>query len=64
LGEKRSLKKGDGNLKKVSDLTEVSGEKDPKDDRESQSSQKESMKELVKRKLKRVHEEIIAPPGQ
>ena len=63
--------KGDGNLKKVSDLTEVSGEKDQKGDRESQSSQKkgleiskESMKELVKRKLKRVHEEIIAPPGQ
>ena len=51
-------------MKKVSDLTEVSGEKDPKEDRESQSSQKESMKELVKRKLKRVHEEIIAPPGQ
>jgi hypothetical protein len=58
-------------LKKVSDLTEVSGEKDQKEDRESQSSQKEgleinkeSMKELVKRKLKRVHEEIIAPPGQ
>ena len=58
-------------MKKVSDLTEVSGEKDQKDDRESQSSQKkgleiskESMKELVKRKLKRVHEEIIAPPGQ
>ena len=51
-------------MKKVSDLTEVSREKDPKDDRESQSSQKESMKELVKRKLKRVHEEIIAPPGQ
>jgi len=63
--------KGDGNLKKVSDLTEVSGEKDQKGDRESQGSQKkgleiskESMKELVKRKLKRVHEEIIAPPGQ
>lgn len=63
--------KGDRNLKKVSDLTEVSGEKDQKGDRESQSSQKkgletnkESMKELVKRKLKRVHEEIIAPPGQ
>ena len=58
-------------MKKVSDLTEVSGEKDQKVDRESQGSQKkgleiskESMKELVKRKLKRVHEEIIAPPGQ
>ena len=58
-------------MKKVSDLTEVSGEKDQKGDRESQGSQKkgleiskESMKELVKRKLKRVHEEIIAPPGQ
>ncbi len=58
-------------MKKVSDLTEVSGEKDQKGDRESQSSQKkgleiskESIKELVKRKLKRVHEEIIAPPGQ
>ena len=63
--------KGDRNLKKVSDLTEVSGEKDQKVDRESQGSQKkgleiskESIKELVKRKLKRVHEEIIAPPGQ
>ncbi len=58
-------------MKRVSDLAEVSGEKDQKGDRESQNSQKkgleiskESMKELIKRKLKRVHEEIIAPPGQ
>lgn len=58
-------------MKKASDLAEAGGEKDQKVDRESQNSQKkgleigkESMKELVKRKLKRVHEEIIAPPGQ
>ncbi len=45
-------------------------EKDQKKEKEGQSSQKdglkikESMKEIVKRKLKKVHEEIIAPPGQ
>jgi hypothetical protein len=71
LGGTRSLRKGERNLKKVSDLTGMIGEKDPKEDRKSQNPQKEgleikkeNLKELVKRKLKRVHEEIIAPPGQ
>ncbi|MFB3884641.1 MAG: hypothetical protein ACE144_05405 [Thermodesulfobacteriota bacterium] len=57
-------------MKKVSDPTEMNPEKDQKKEKEGQSSQKdglkikESMKEIVKRKLKKVHEEIIAPPGQ
>ena len=63
------------NLKRVSDIAmghaDNDQEKDPKPGGVSQKSQqgnvggnKDKIKAFVKRKLKPIHQEIIAPPGQ
>lgn len=63
------------NLKRVSDMGMGCGDNDhqksPNDSGVSQKTQqgnskvsKDRIKALVKRKLKPIHQEIIAPPGQ
>ena len=53
-------------MKKVDDKDSESGDKsgsDLENPRES-VAQKNRIKDLIKKKLKPVHQEIIAPPGQ